>query len=116
MSFSKPRPSDFVGIILSDGPDSMPDQTNKIVLPRRGPTVVVSFDEDQISAVTINGHPVIVSTDVEKGEIVVKRGGTSDAYILTDSNRHGEARAETSRSSASLTTSNQRHLAHSTNL
>jgi hypothetical protein len=63
----------------------MSDQTNKIVLPRRGPTVVVSFDEDQISAVTINGHPVIASPDVPKGEIEVKRGGTSDAYIMTDS-------------------------------
>jgi hypothetical protein len=51
---------------------------NRVILPD-GPTVHVSFDEDEVAAVTINGHPVIVSPDVEKGDIVVKRGGTNDA-------------------------------------
>jgi hypothetical protein len=63
----------------------MTAQISKIVLPGHGPTVDVSFDGDEIVALNINSYPVIVGPDVEKGDIVVKRGGTSDAYILTDS-------------------------------
>jgi hypothetical protein len=61
----------------------MTTKTSKLVL--RGATVEVSLDGDEIVALNINGTPVIVSPDVEKGDIVVRRGGTSDAYILTDS-------------------------------
>jgi|HubBroStandDraft_2_1064218.scaffolds.fasta_scaffold01894_4 hypothetical protein len=61
----------------------MTSQTNKIVL--RGTIVEVSLDGDQVVALNINGAPVIVSPEVEKGDIVVRRGGTLDAYILTDS-------------------------------
>jgi len=81
-----PRPSDFVGIILSDGPDSMPDLTKNFVkLPRRGPTIEVTFEGDEITTLYVNGTPVIVSPDVEPGDIVVKLGGTPEAYIMTDS-------------------------------
>jgi hypothetical protein len=50
-----------------------------------GPVVEVSRDGDVVVAVSINGIPVVVSKNVEAGDIVVKHGGTSGAYILTDS-------------------------------
>ena len=63
----------------------MKTQVNKIVLPGNDTIVEVSFDGDVVTAVSINDTPVIVSPDLEKGDIVVKHGGTRDAYMLTDS-------------------------------
>ena len=58
---------------------------NFVKLPRRGPTVEVTIEGDEITTLSVNGTPVIVSPDVEPGDIVVKRGGTQEAYIKTDS-------------------------------
>ena len=58
---------------------------NFVKLPLHGPTVEVIFEGDKITALSLNGHPVFVSPYVEKGDIVVKQGGTPEVYILTDS-------------------------------
>jgi hypothetical protein len=58
---------------------------NSVKLPRRGPTIEVTIEGDEITTLYVNGVPVIVSPDVEKGDIMVKRGGTPEAYIMTDS-------------------------------
>lgn len=58
---------------------------NVIKLPRRGPTVDVIFEGDEITTLRVNGVPVILSSDVDPGDIVVKGSGTPEAYILTDS-------------------------------